>query len=48
MRRTVRTVGGVRGVPGFPDVEASKIGVLLYLFAVLVALGVLVFGRDGD
>lgn len=43
-----KTVEGVRGVPGFPDVETSKAGVRLYLLAVLVAVGVFVFGRGDD
>lgn len=48
MGRTTGTVEGVRGVPGFPDVETSKAGVRLYLLAVLVAVGVFVFGRGDD
>ena len=46
MVKTMRTIGGVRGLPSFPDVEESKLGLLVYAVLALVALGVLVFGPD--
>lgn len=46
MVKTTRTIGGVRGLPAFPDVGESKTGLLLYALLALIALGVLVFGPD--
>jgi hypothetical protein len=46
MTRTTKTIGGVRGLPRFPDVRTSRAGILVYLLLALVAIGVLIFGPD--
>ena len=46
MAKTTRTIGGVRGLPQFPDVRESKVGLLVYLLLALLAIGVLIFGPD--
>ena len=44
--KTTRTIGGVRGLPRLPDVDESKVGLLVYVLLALLAIGVLAFGPD--